>query len=215
ADVPQSFTIAKAAQTITFAALPNKIVGDPDFSVSATASSGLAVTFAAGGACSVSGATVHLIGAGTCTITPAQAGDTNSNGATNVPLPFPLSNRVSPLAPSPPSITVKAGQSGTQHFTFTATPAISNAPSFACSGLPALSSCAFSPATVPAGSTQVDVVLTIGTTAPTGAAPSGNLSASWLPLGFGVVGIAGMGTRRRTRKVAMSFVVLALLLMLL
>src|SRR5205814_3534251 len=50
-DVPQSFNIAKANQTITFNALANKTFGDADFNVSATASSGLSVSFTATGNC--------------------------------------------------------------------------------------------------------------------------------------------------------------------
>src|SRR5258708_8367877 len=37
-DVPQTFSIAKASQTITFGALVAKNFGDPDFSVTATRS---------------------------------------------------------------------------------------------------------------------------------------------------------------------------------
>ena len=55
----------------------DKTYGDPDFDVSATASSGLAVSFGASGSCTVSGQTVHLTGAGTCTITASQAGNAN------------------------------------------------------------------------------------------------------------------------------------------
>ncbi|HEX8887641.1 MAG TPA: Calx-beta domain-containing protein [Pyrinomonadaceae bacterium] len=86
--VDQSFNVAKANQTITFGALANKTFGDPDFNVSATASSGLAVSFAASGQCTVSGNTVHLTGAGSCTITASQAGDANYNAATPVPQTF-------------------------------------------------------------------------------------------------------------------------------
>jgi len=42
-------TAPKIDQTITFGPLPNKAPGDPDFAVSATATSGLDVTFAASG----------------------------------------------------------------------------------------------------------------------------------------------------------------------
>ena len=42
-------------QTIAFAALADKSYGDPDFAVTATASSGLPVTFTASGNCTVSG----------------------------------------------------------------------------------------------------------------------------------------------------------------
>src|SRR5437016_9343077 len=89
-DVPQSFNIAKANQTITFNALANKTFGNPDFNVSATASSGLSVSFSATGNCTISGNTVHLTGAGSCTITASQAGDANYNAATNVPQTFTI-----------------------------------------------------------------------------------------------------------------------------
>jgi trimeric autotransporter adhesin len=77
----RTFAIAKASQTITFAALANKKLGDPDFTVSASASSRLAVAFAASGRCTVTGARIHLTGAGTCTVTASQAGNANYNAA--------------------------------------------------------------------------------------------------------------------------------------
>ena len=43
-----------------------------DFAVSATATSNLAVSFTATGSCAVTGSTVHLTGAGSCTITAHQ-----------------------------------------------------------------------------------------------------------------------------------------------
>src|SRR5205807_6000587 len=89
-DVPQTFNIAKANQTITFNALANKTFGDADFSVSATASSGLSVSFAASGNCTIAGNTVHITGAGSCTITGSQAGNANYNAAANVPQTFTI-----------------------------------------------------------------------------------------------------------------------------
>ncbi len=86
----QNVTIAKASQTITFGALANKTFGDPDFTVSATASSTLTVSFTASGQCTMSGNTAHLTGVGSCTITAAQAGDSNYNAATNVPQSFSI-----------------------------------------------------------------------------------------------------------------------------
>ena len=81
-----SFTIAKANQTITFAALPAKTVGDPTFTLTATASSGLTVTYASSNllVATISGNTVTIVGAGTTTITASQTGDTNYNAATDV-----------------------------------------------------------------------------------------------------------------------------------
>ena len=64
--------------------------GDPDFSVSAAASSGLAVSFTASGNCTVGGATVHLTGAGSCTVTASQPGDANYNPAPGVSRTFSI-----------------------------------------------------------------------------------------------------------------------------
>ena len=66
----------KVFQTITFGALANKTYGAADVTISATASSGLAVSFAtgAGDTCTSVGATLHLTGAGSCTVTASQAG---------------------------------------------------------------------------------------------------------------------------------------------
>jgi predicted outer membrane repeat protein len=82
---------AKIPQTITFNPLPNKTFGDASFTVSAIASSGLAVTFTAAGQCSVSGSTVTLTGAGSCTVTAHQVGNSNYGPASNVPRSFTIS----------------------------------------------------------------------------------------------------------------------------
>ncbi|HEX6510140.1 MAG TPA: Ig-like domain-containing protein, partial [Chloroflexota bacterium] len=85
-----SLTVAQANQSITFGALSNKTYGDPDFTVSATASSELTVSFGASGSCTVSGSTVHLTGAGSCTITASQSGDTNYKPAPDVQQSFTI-----------------------------------------------------------------------------------------------------------------------------
>jgi hypothetical protein len=64
-----------AAQTIDFAELAARSFGDPDFTVSATASSGLPVSFSEAGDCTVAGASVHITGAGSCTVTAHQTGN--------------------------------------------------------------------------------------------------------------------------------------------
>jgi hypothetical protein len=87
-DVPQTFSIAKANQTITFAPLPDKTTNDPPFTVSATASSGLAVTFGVTGNCTIAGTTVTITGAGSCTVTASQSGNSNFNAAPDVPRTF-------------------------------------------------------------------------------------------------------------------------------
>jgi hypothetical protein len=65
------------------------------------------------------------------------------------------------------TVTVLAGQSAS--YTFSAAPVggtFSSAVSFACSGLPALTSCGFSPASIAAGAGTTAVTLTISTTGP-------------------------------------------------
>ena len=79
-----SFQIDGLNQAITFSPLANKTFGAAPFAVSASASSGLPVSLAANGNCSVAGAVVTLTGAGSCTITASQAGDSNFSPALDV-----------------------------------------------------------------------------------------------------------------------------------
>jgi hypothetical protein len=80
----------KQDQTITFAALGGKTYGDADFGVSATASSGLSVTFIASGPCTVTSGTVHISAAGSCTVTAQQAGNASYNPAPDVSRSFTI-----------------------------------------------------------------------------------------------------------------------------
>jgi len=81
--------VNKGDQFITFSALAGKIFGDADFNVSATASSGLPVSFGIlSGPATISGSTVHITGAGTVTVRASQAGDGNYNPAPNVDQSF-------------------------------------------------------------------------------------------------------------------------------
>jgi uncharacterized delta-60 repeat protein len=124
--VDRSFSVAKADQTISFGALSNKTFGDPDFTVSATASSGLSVSFSASGNATVSGNTVHITGAGSATITASQAGNSNYNAATNVPQGFTISKAGTTTAVTSSPNPSNPGQSVT--FTATVTPASGSGP---------------------------------------------------------------------------------------
>ncbi|MFM8320323.1 MAG: hypothetical protein ACKOC5_05335 [Chloroflexota bacterium] len=85
-----SLAIAKADQTITFPALPNRLLSARDFTLTATASSGLPVAYTPAGPCTVSGSLVHLTGVGECTITAAQPGNTNYNLAPSLNRSFTI-----------------------------------------------------------------------------------------------------------------------------
>lgn len=85
-----SFTPAKAEQTITFTALASKSIGDLPFSLTGTASSGLAVSYNSSNTAvaTISGSTVTIIGPGTTNITASQIGNASYNSATNVIQPL-------------------------------------------------------------------------------------------------------------------------------
>jgi hypothetical protein len=77
-------TIGLAPQAITFGALAGRTYGNPPFAVSATGGgSGNPVTFSTltTSVCTVSGATVTIVGAGTCTIDADQAGNGSYSAA--------------------------------------------------------------------------------------------------------------------------------------
>ena len=95
ASVPRSFTVNPHAQTITFAAPATQTVGTP-LTLSATASSGLGVTFASTttSICTVSGTTATFVAAGTCGITASQGGNSTYAAATPVSQSFTVNSAV-------------------------------------------------------------------------------------------------------------------------
>ena len=121
--VSQSFTVTAASQTITFGSLANQVFGTAPFAVSATASSGLAVSFASQttAVCTVSGTTVTLIAGGACTIQATQSGNANYTAAAPVNQGFTvtpasqtigfgtISNQVLGTAPFTVSATASSG----------------------------------------------------------------------------------------------------------
>ena len=101
-DVVRSFTV-KAVQTISFATLTDRVYNTPDFTVAATASSTLAVTFTSTtpSICTVnSGGLVDMIIPGTCTITAAQAGGSAGGKTYAAAPPVSRSFTVNPVAQS-------------------------------------------------------------------------------------------------------------------
>lgn len=85
---PTSLTgnITKANQTITFGALANKTTTDLPFNLTATASSGLTVSYTSSNTsvATVVGNMVTIVGSGTTTITASQIGNANYNAAVDV-----------------------------------------------------------------------------------------------------------------------------------
>lgn len=85
-NVQQTLTVNKADQTITFDPLADKLDSDAPFNLTATATSGLTVSYTSSNpaVATVSGNTVTIVGVGTTTITAAQSGNGNYNAATSV-----------------------------------------------------------------------------------------------------------------------------------
>ena len=81
-----NFTIAKANQTITFAALASQVYGTAPITLAGTSTSALAVTYASDNAlvATTAGNVITIVGVGTANITASQVGDSNYNPATDV-----------------------------------------------------------------------------------------------------------------------------------
>jgi hypothetical protein len=83
--VPQLLTINKASQTITFNTLPDRTLGDAAFTLTAVASSSLAVSYSTtSDKITISGSQVTLVKAGRATIIANQAGNASFNPAPGV-----------------------------------------------------------------------------------------------------------------------------------
>jgi hypothetical protein len=129
-------SVVEQTQTISFAPLPDRTLGDPPFALTATASSGLPVTFAVQGECSIAGTTVTLLAVGSCEVTASQDGNVIFSAAPPVVQQFVISPPVVTAAPvitSADHTTFRAGANGSFLVTTTGTPtpALTHAPAVA------------------------------------------------------------------------------------
>jgi hypothetical protein len=97
-----TLTVAKATQTISFPAVSSHHFGDADFTLGATSSSGLPVTYTLSAPATVSGSTVSVPASGgqtqTITVTASQTGDANHAAADSVSVTFQLLENVAPVS---------------------------------------------------------------------------------------------------------------------
>src|SRR6185437_8297741 len=107
ADLILGFATGSTPQTITFAGLNNATLGAAPFTVSATASSGRAVSLASATptVCTVAGTLVTLVTRGSCTIIASQPGNATYAAAQTVVQSFnvvqPQSISFGPLSDVP------------------------------------------------------------------------------------------------------------------
>jgi PKD domain len=116
----QSFAVGKGSQTITFTSTAPSAttVGGTPYTVTATASSGLPVSFtidaASSSVCSISGATVSFVGPGMCTIDANQAGNSNYDAAPQTQQSFAVASEPLvtslPISRLPSELTSGSGQ---------------------------------------------------------------------------------------------------------
>jgi outer membrane protein OmpA-like peptidoglycan-associated protein len=110
-DVTRTFQVTAApasalAQSITFVQPGDTRVDQGPVTLSATASSGLAISFgsATPGVCTITGATTALVAVGTCSVVAAQAGNGTYAAATDVIRSFQVTAMPSPPTPGTQSI---------------------------------------------------------------------------------------------------------------
>lgn len=120
------------------------------------------------------------------------------------------------LARTQASVSATAGGSAIQHISFTPDPGIAAPLTLTCRDVPEKWACSFSPATLPSGSGQTQVAVTISTSATTMALlPSRSFYGGWLPftsLGFlGIIVTAGPTWRKKVSAVAVSVLAIAAL----
>jgi sugar lactone lactonase YvrE len=147
----QQITVTQSgltAQTISFGPLSNQVYGTAPFAVSATASSGLTVSFASltTAVCTVSGTTVTLVEAGACTIQATQPGNATYAAATAV-------NQTFQVTKATPTVSFTGAPASAPYgatFTITATTNASTTPVFYFSGVCSLAGTTVT-MTVPSG----------------------------------------------------------------
>ncbi len=87
--VTNSVVVGIGTQAITFATIPTQTYGGPAVNLSATASSGLPVTYSiVSGSATVSGSTLTYSGAGTVVVSASQSGNANYQAAAGVQQTF-------------------------------------------------------------------------------------------------------------------------------
>jgi glycosidase len=149
-------------------------------------------------------------------ITAAYNGDSSNAASISTILTETVNTADFGLSSSPNNATVAAGQAGVFTLSATSQGTFAAPINFSCTGLPALASCRFNPATVTPSSGAVTTTLTIATAAHTAflAPPVSDYRAnplyvSWL--GLVIVLIATLALARLKRRNLMSYVLVVLM----
>jgi hypothetical protein len=142
-----------AVQSITFNPLPNVTLGSAPFTLTATASSGLAVGYASTttAVCTVSGSTVTLVATGACTIQATQLGNSLYAAATPISRSFTVlaaSKSGFTITPIPAAETINRGVLGAFILQLNSVNGFNGNVTLSCSGGPAGAKCTDFPQTL-------------------------------------------------------------------
>ncbi len=157
--------------------------------------------------------TTSALALGQHSITAAYAGDSSDTQSTSKVLSLTVNAAAFALSAAPTGITVAAGKSAPVTVTVTPQGSFTSQISFACSGLPTLASCIFSPTTLTPSASAVSTTLTINTAAssaylafPARGQRSGWRPATWVFLPAMLLGMVGLAAPKR-RRVLICFLV--------
>jgi Bacterial Ig-like domain (group 3)/FG-GAP-like repeat/MBG domain (YGX type) len=165
--------------------------------------------------------TTSSLPVGSNSITAVYQGDTNFSASTSAVFTETVTGPPDfSVTASPSALTIKQGQSASATITLTPLNGYSQTTTFSCSGLPALATCTFSPASLTPTNGPVTSQLTITTEAPTVAKLTGppGRSEPWRRGTSSIVVLAGLlcllpmgGRHRRTRSFGLFVILIGLL----
>jgi len=163
--VTASIVVNPASQTITFAAIPGQTTGT-SLTLTATATSGLAVSFASSTPtiCTVSGSTASLLAAGTCTLVASQSGNSSYAPATSITQSFTVAAGTFTLSLASTTISLMPNNGVADALTVNPLNGFTGAVTLSLSSLPAGVSASFYPSNPTTSSTNLVVYVPSGTT---------------------------------------------------
>jgi len=214
--VSVTFAVNRASQTITFPNPGTQTYGVAPITLTATASSGLTVSYSVtSGPATVSGNKLTITGAGSVTVQATQAGNADYAAATPVSVTFTVNLPAAPdfsVSASPGSQSVSPGGAASYTVTVRSTNgSFGGVVALTVSGLPTGATASFSPAQVTPGDSSATSTLTVQTAAATAVAQSRSLSWTLATPALALMLLLPAGRRRKkpVRKILVTLAILA------
>jgi sugar lactone lactonase YvrE len=206
---------ALTTQTINFVN-PGTLVAGNTFTLTATATSGLPVSYTAAPStiCTVSGSIVTAVAAGTCTVTALQPGD-NAYFAMAAPVQQAFTVNPAGLIPnmtlsfSMADLVLQKGSVGVTQLIINSGNFFAGTVNFTCTGAPSGYTCGINPNPIfvpQSGSVATTISISPSTTSSLGSSHS----RTYLPIGTLAVALCFFGLRKRNRLQLLLLAVVAL-----